>query len=222
MVIKNIILQHFISNILYNHILCLRFLLFKNIDLEGVVVMENNTEISNLEIIELQHKFELSMQTRRESLEAWKTSTNNISLQEAALFNSVITIGQNTLKYIFFMNGGATIALLTIIANNWSLFTISEDIPFACKTLLHAIKWFACGIMLVVLSYGSSYFTQMRFHYIFGLQVDEYFKAFKENRPFTILENKIGYSILAISVIFAALSVLAFYKGLNCATGGFL
>lgn len=105
-----------------------------------------------------------------EDYRAYLSARNDIELK---MFESVISTGQNAIRILLTMNGGAAIAVLAFLGH---LASINSSMLTAFATPL---KWFTIGVALVGAVAAVTYLTQVVFsstrkwlHWIgFGLQV---------------------------------------------------
>jgi hypothetical protein len=77
-----------------------------------------------------------------------------------ASFESVISTGQNALKSIIMLNGGAVVALLAFVGATWNKFAN----PAMVKTLLIAMMLFDAGVLLSSVAAGVTYLGQRAYY----------------------------------------------------------
>lgn len=104
------------------------------------------------------------------------------------MFKSVIAAGQNSMRAAMLMHGGASIALLAFIGN----LAVNADTLSLVPSFGGILPWFLGGLLLVVIAYGTTYWTQ---HY------------FKEDK------HKTGERWQKLSCILVIVSYLAFIAG---------
>ncbi len=86
---------------------------------------------------------------------------------QSECLKSFITMGQNALKSIIMINGGASVAFIAFLNNNLSKF-LSDDI-LSQVYLLYLSLWYALiafgmGTLLASAGYGLAYFTQGKYY----------------------------------------------------------
>jgi hypothetical protein len=101
-------------------------------------------------------------------MEMWKEKNRRELAQYNAevmstleVFKSVISAGQNALKSVILINGGAAVALLAFIGSIWN--ESIDDI--AIKKLLISMAIFVVGVLLGGIAAGLTYLVQLSYNH---------------------------------------------------------
>ena len=90
---------------------------------------------------------------------------NHVNVQEhLECFKSLITMGQNALKSIIIINGGASVAFIAFLNNNLSKFLSNDILSKVYLSLWYALIAFGVGTLLASAGYGLAYFTQGKYY----------------------------------------------------------
>ena len=113
--------------------------------------------LSYAEEVKLEYQGKLvKYQARKDSNLAQYRANVDSSLE---MFKAVIHFAGTTLKMLFWLNGGAAVAMLAFLGNIWSKCPSSVIASGIIKAL-----WFFClGIVVSVICCGFSYFCQVCF-----------------------------------------------------------
>ena len=86
------------------------------------------------------------------------------SQQEADLemFRSVVGAGKTAVTICILVNGGAAVALLTLIGN---MYAKSQDVLLIKPSMLIALVVFSAAVLSAAVASGTSYLTQYCFHH---------------------------------------------------------
>ncbi|MDR3349320.1 MAG: hypothetical protein LBO03_06920 [Acidaminococcales bacterium] len=166
--------------------------------------------------LELQHQHErylkrIDLQNKRMQL-----LSQDLRNKEKMLFTAAMTYGKNTLKYLFFMNGCAIIALLSILTHNWP--TAGNDIPHALKVLLYAVRWFSFGLISTVASLGFTYIFQSLEAANFDKETKKIWESFyKEEKYINGKTPKHMQILYFLPALCAVVALVFFILGTNCA-----
>jgi hypothetical protein len=71
-------------------------------------------------------------------------------------YDTVVSSGQSALRALLTLNGGATIAFLTLIGHLWDKGTLSSD---SSHLFVAALQMFIYGTFSAVLAYGTIFLT---------------------------------------------------------------
>jgi len=133
----------------------------------GSYAIDVESLINYIESIEQNLNQKNNTPSKEESLERFKALNANslahynwVREQDIELFKSVILSGQSSLKAVIILHGGAAVALLAfighLIVNSGTRFLIAQFSP--------VMTCFLVGVLLGVISHGSTYFAQYSFH----------------------------------------------------------
>lgn len=124
-------------------------------DVEELLDIEE-TEISiEIKNIKLEQQRESDYQQSREQ---------DFSKSQLENFKSIITMGQNALKSIIMINGGASVAFIAFLNNNLSHFLSDAVLSAVYSSLWCALIAFGLGTFLASLGYGLAYLTQQQYY----------------------------------------------------------
>ncbi len=87
--------------------------------------------------------------------EIYKANLQNNASHRLERLRITANAGQNALRTAFFMNGGATIALLTFIGN------LSTNNPSKIPLLASSLFIFVSGVSLIALASGATYLSEL-------------------------------------------------------------
>jgi hypothetical protein len=112
-------------------------------------------------------------------------------------FRGLVTLAVELLKMLALVNGGAAVALLAYLGNFAAHASSGEHPPH----LIHALSWFASGLLVTTLTMVVAYLTQLRLYY------EE--RARHLGEKFVTLH---GY-LLTIGLLLTVVSAVAFLEG---------
>ena len=72
------------------------------------------------------------------------------------IFNAGLVLGQNALKSVILINGGAAVALLAFIGHIWP-----KEQPSQLIHLGGSLQWFVYGVFFAAVASGITYVTQI-------------------------------------------------------------
>jgi hypothetical protein len=127
-------------------------------------------------------------------LERYKAELSLWRETQVALFNAAILTGQNALKSLMLINGGAVVALLAFIGNASRSTTGSV----LAKTLSLSLIWFGGGVLSAALASAATYLCQ----FCYGICGNSRGKSFK-----------IAVWFHALAIVFALAALAAFGCG---------
>lgn len=84
--------------------------------------------------------------------------------EQSECFKSIITMGQNALKSIIVINGGASVAFIAFLNNNLFKFLSDDVLSKVYLSLCYALIVFCVGTLLASIGYGLVYFTQDKYY----------------------------------------------------------
>lgn len=83
---------------------------------------------------------------------------------QSECFKSIITMGQNALKNIIMINGGASVAFIVFLNNNLFKFLSDDVFSKVYNSLCYALIVFCVRTLLASIGYGLVYFTQDKYY----------------------------------------------------------
>ncbi len=139
-----------------------------------------------------------------------KDQLDAVDLELKDRYKAVVNIGLSTLKALLIMNGGASVAFLTLIGK-----AIEHKDAFneaAVTTFTSAMQWFIYGTFFGVLAYG----------FIFGTTCLSYERERKisKNRQTHIGENMVRF-VYCVTLVFGCFSLGSFLWASWQAVDGF-
>lgn len=120
-------------------------------ELETMLASEDEVLPIELKKLDLAHQRKILMMQMAEA-----------SIQQSSLenFKAVISMGQNALKSILMINGGATVAFIAFLNNNLGKFLQSGDLSKFFTPLWLALVMFGVGTVMASLGIALSYLAQ--------------------------------------------------------------
>ena len=131
------------------------------------------------------------------------------------LFRSVITMGQNALKYAVMVNGGAAVSFIAVLSSHLSELIVGTKTDCIYWCLWWALFFFGLGTILAVIGVGMSYMAQRGYMDIFSnVEVPKLQKALKTDGEYKS-ENKtngwhktcVGCVIFSYAMLFLGMVV---------------
>ena len=138
---------------------------------------------------------------------------------QSECFKSIITMGQNALKSIIMINGGASVAFIAFLNNNLSKFLSDDIISMVYLSLWYALIAFGVGTFLASAGYGLAYFTQGKYYNDSLRQTARIRQDALDNKPISI-NTKFSKLHLA-TLVCCFLAYIAFFAGMAFSACGF-
>lgn len=138
---------------------------------------------------------------------------------QSECFKSIITMGQNALKSIIMINGGASVAFIAFLNNNLSKFLSDDIISMVYLSLWYALIAFGVGTFLASAGYGLAYFTQGKYYNDSLRQTARIRQDALDNKPISI-NTKFSNLHLA-TLVCCFLAYIAFFAGMAFSACGF-
>ena len=161
-------------------------------------------------------KLELANQRR---LLMMQMTENNILQTQQEHFKAIISMGQNALKSIVMINGGATVAFIAFMNNNLAHFLKTGELTAIYVFLWEALIAFGIGTLFAGMGIGASYFAQGSYAGTFVQQVPTIRKWAQDGGELN-LDFKISYwHIITIGLCLA--SYLCTFLGIFACAMGF-
>lgn len=161
----------------------------KEIDIDNLIqFMEDSMsklKFGGRSIVDLEF-FRVELQKQLETVK----HSNSMS---AELFKATVSYGQNALRALFLMHGGASVAMLAFIGH------LTTSTPEKVHLFSASLMIFVTGVLVSVLVTGTSYLSQWFFSGV---------------KPW---EEKAGYILNWIAIIFGVVSCLVFVFGIYTA-----
>lgn len=175
------------------------------------MLLASENELCPVKIKEL----ELANQRR---LLMMQMTENSILKTQQENFKAMISMGQNTLKSIIMINGGATVAFIAFMNNNLSHFLSTGELSVVYVFIWEALISFGVGTLLSGMGVGASYFAQGDYAAIFERQIPIIRKWAQDGG-----ELNLNYKISIwhiVTIIFCVLAYLCTFVGIVfCAIG---
>lgn len=127
--------------------------------------------------IELEHQREMAF---------YQSIDHAIVQEQTECFKSIITMGQNALKSIIMINGGASVAFIAFLNNNLSKFLADDILSEVYLSLWYALIAFGVGTFLASAGYGLAYFTQGKYYYDSLRQIASIRQEAFNNKPISV------------------------------------
>lgn len=149
----------------------------------------NNAISSKSKLTEVSLEFEkYSWEKRLDEHRAYLSAVNDSRIK---MFDSVISSGQNAIRILLTINGGAAIAVLAFLGH---LASINSSMLPAFSLPL---KWFTCGVASVGAAAAGTYLTQL---------------AFSSERK---LWRRVGVVLQFVTILCGLASIILFVFGLR-------
>jgi len=136
------------------------------------------------------------------------------------LFSSVITSGQNTIRSILLVSGGALIAIIAFINN-----MIDDNLSIFKFVIMKYVFWsfglFITSIVLGLILSGIVYLNQCIFHMEERERVNIYQMRMVNNKNIDIPNRRLGIRLQYVSIAIGILAILAFLSGCLVAFYGY-
>ncbi len=139
--------------------------------------------------------------------------------EQSECFKSIITMGQNALKSIIMINGGASVAFIAFLNNNLSKFLSDDILSKVYLSLWYALIAFGVGTLLASAGYGLAYLTQGKYYNDSLRQTARIRQEALDNRPISI-NTKFSKLHLA-TLVCCFLAYIAFFAGMAFSACGF-
>ena len=124
-------------------------------DVEQFLDIEETVSSFEIKKLELEHQRQMDYQQSIDRALSQSLSEN---------FKSIITMGQNALKSIIMINGGASVAFIAFLNNNLSHFLSDAVLSAVYSSLWYALIAFGLGTFLASVGYGLAYLTQQQYY----------------------------------------------------------
>lgn len=124
-------------------------------DVEELLDIEETVNSFEIKKLELEHQRRMDYQQLIDRALSQALSEN---------FKSIITMGQNALKSIIMINGGASVAFIAFLNNNLNHFLSGAVLSMVYSSLWYALIAFGFGTFLASLGYGLAYLTQQQYY----------------------------------------------------------
>ena len=122
---------------------------------ESLLDIEETIYPAEIKKLELEHQRKLAF---------YQSVDHAIVQAQSECFKSIITMGQNALKSIIMINGGASVAFIAFLNNNLSKFLANDVLSEVYRSLWYALIAFGVGTLLASAGYGLAYFTQGKYY----------------------------------------------------------
>jgi hypothetical protein len=142
---------------------------------------------------------EANLEEYRARLSKWVADNAHFNEWSLESFRQVIALGQSAIKSIFFINGGAAVALLAFIGHLATSATIAKAVmPFA-----NSLRLFVFGVFCAALTSALTYLCQL---------------AYGGSKP---LHVRLGVGLHILTVLAGVGSFVCFFFGAEAAYGAF-
>ena len=138
---------------------------------------------------------------------------------QSECFKSIITMGQNALKSIIMINGGASVAFIAFLNNNLSKFLLDDILSKVYLSLWYALIAFGVGTLLASAGYGLAYFTQGKYYNDSLRQTARIREDALDNKPISI--NTKFSKLHLTTLVCGFLAYIAFFAGMAFSACGF-
>lgn len=147
-------------------------------------------------------------------------AVDNVLIQsQIENFKSIIAMGQNALKSILMINGGAAVAFIAFLNNNMSKLLTNDVLPVFYISLWWALVCFGLGTLFASIGYGLAYFTQGQYYKEGEVMLMEQRKAAWEGKSISDGQKMSRWHIAALGCCIFA--YFFFFVGLVCCGIGF-
>lgn len=161
-------------------------------------------------------KLELENQRK---LAFYQSVDNTIIQGQSECFKSIITMGQNALKSIIMINGGASVAFVAFLNNNLTKFLSDVLLSKVYLFLWYALIAFGVGTFLASAGYGLAYLTQIKYYRDSSDQSNIIRQAALNNKPIGISAKFSRWHWLTL--VCCILAYIAFFMGVYFSARGF-
>ena len=178
--------------------------------METLLASENEIIPIELKMLDLEHQRKMLMLQMAEA---------SIQKSQQEHFKAIISMGQNALKSIVMINGGATVAFIAFMNNNLDHFLKTGELTAVYVFLWEALIAFGIGTLFAGMGIGASYFAQGSYARAFEQQVPTIRKWAQDGGELN-LDFKISYwHIITIGLCLA--SYLCTFLGIFACAMGF-
>ena len=142
---------------------------------------------------------EANIEEYRARLSKWVADNAHFNEWSLESFRQVIALGQSAIKSIFFINGGAAVALLAFIGHLATSTTMTKSVmPFA-----FSLRLFVFGVFFAALTSALTYLCQL---------------AYDGSKPW---QERVGIALHILTVASGVGSFVYFFLGAESAYGAF-
>lgn len=177
---------------------------------ESLLDIEETIYPAEIKKLELEHQRKLAF---------YQSIDHAIVQEQSECFKSIITMGQNALKSIIMINGGASVAFIAFLNNNLSKFLSDDILSKVYLSLWYALMAFGVGTLLASAGYGLAYLTQGKYYNDSLRQTARIRQEALDNRPISI-NTKFSKLHLA-TLVCCFLAYIAFFVGMAFSACGF-
>lgn len=177
---------------------------------ERFLDIEETIYPAEIKKLELEHQRKLAF---------YQSIDHAIVQEQSECFKSIITMGQNALKSIIMINGGASVAFIAFLNNNLSKFLSDDILSKVYLSLWYALIAFGVGTLLASAGYGLAYLTQGKYYNDSLRQTARIRQEALDNRPISI-NTKFSKLHLA-TLVCCFLAYIAFFAGMAFSACGF-
>ncbi len=151
---------------------------------------------------------------------AYAQSVDKVLMQsQIENFKSIISMGQNALKSILMINGGAAVAFIAFLNNNMGKLLTNAVLPVFYIPLWWALVCFGLGTLFASIGYGLAYLTQGQYYKEGAVMLMEQRKAAWEGKSISDDQKMSCWHVAALGC--RILSYVFFFVGLVCCGIGF-
>lgn len=179
-------------------------------EMETLLASEDEIIPIELKKLDLEHQRKMLMLQMAEA---------SIQKSQIEHFKAIISMGQNALKSIVMINGGATVAFIAFMNNNLAHFLKTGELTAVYVFLWEALIAFGIGTLFAGMGIGASYFAQGSYARAFEQQVPTIRKWAQDGGELN-LDFKISYWHI-ITIGLCLVSYLCTFLGIFACAMGF-